>query len=91
MHSSMIGKLDKARRYADEPWRASMQQLQVEFKGDNDTHTVSYADGAWRCTCHFFEVNDTCAHSMAVQRMIARAFTEDGVDHGAHLLASQKA
>jgi hypothetical protein len=89
MHSSMIGKLDKARRYADEPWRASMQSLHVEFKGDNDSHTVSYADGAWHCTCHFFEANETCAHSMAVKVMIARAFSEGKVDHGAHLLASQ--
>lgn len=31
MHSSMIGKLEKARRYADEPWRATLQGLHVEI------------------------------------------------------------
>lgn len=91
MHSSMIGKLEKARRYADEPWRVTMQQLQVEFKGDNDTHIVSYANSEWHCTCHFFAVNETCAHSMAVKHLVSRALSDGAVDHGAHLLASRKA
>src|SRR5947209_2213058 len=62
MHSSMIGKLEKARRYADEPWRVTLQSLHVEFKGDNDVHTVSTENGEWQCTCDFHTKNGTCAH-----------------------------
>ncbi len=89
MHSSMIGKLEKARRYADEPWRVSVQTLRVEFKGDNDVHTVTCEDGVWRCGCDFAAKNGTCAHVMAVQHMTDRTFSGATVDHDAHLLSSR--
>lgn len=89
MHSSMIGKLEKARRYADEPWRVTLQGLQVEFKGDNDVHTVSFEGGAWHCTCDFHARNGTCAHEMAVQNMLDRTFSGKAVDHDAHLLRTR--
>ncbi len=89
MHSSMIGKLEKARRYADEPWRASLQTLSVAFKGDNGVHTVSAENGEWHCTCDFHAKNSTCAHVMAVQHLVGRTFSGATVDHAAHLLRSQ--
>ncbi len=89
MHSSMIGKLEKARRYADEPWRATLQTVTVEFKGDNDTHTVSRENDEWHCTCDFHAKNGTCAHVMAVQHMLERAFSGHAVDRQAHLLHSR--
>jgi hypothetical protein len=39
MHSSLIGKVEKANRYARELDRISFEELAVTFKGDNDTHT----------------------------------------------------
>jgi len=64
MHSSLIGKVEKANRYARELDRISFEQLAVTFKGDNDTHTVRLDGEAWQCTCHFFESWDrasTCS------------------------------
>jgi hypothetical protein len=89
MHSSMIGKLEKARRYADEPWRVALQSLSVAFKGDNDVHTVSAENGEWHCTCDFHTKNSTCAHVMAVQHMMDRTFSGAAIDHTAHLLHSR--
>jgi hypothetical protein len=51
MHSSLIGKVEKANRYARELDRISFQQLAVTFNGDNDTHTVRLDGEAWQCTC----------------------------------------
>ena len=40
MHSSMIGKVEKAMRYAHEPDRVKLQSFSASFAGDNGTHTV---------------------------------------------------
>ncbi len=89
MDSSLISKLDKARRYADEPGRVSLESMRVEFKGDNDTHTVTAESGAWLCTCRHFQRQRECAHIMAVKYMIERALTVPGQPaHEAHLLSS---
>ena len=70
MHSSLIGKIEKARRYAQEPERIGITQLSASFRGENDEHVVSYADGKWRCGCEFFRGWDVCCHTMAMERML---------------------
>lgn len=40
MYSSLISMVEKAKRYASEPDRVSLQGLEVRFRGNNDTHTV---------------------------------------------------
>lgn len=87
MDSSTISKLDKARRYAGEPWRAKIQHLEVHFQGDNDAHTISHDGEHWRCTCRHFERMGECAHIMAVKHLIERATNPQSVDHAAHLLS----
>ncbi len=71
MHSSLIGKIEKARRYAQEPDRVSFSQLSATFRGENDAHTVSYADGVWKCSCEFFLGWNVCSHTMAMERMLS--------------------
>ena len=36
MHSSVIGKIEKAHRYARERDRITVEGVQVTFRGDND-------------------------------------------------------
>ena len=55
MHSSLIGKVEKANRYARELDRITIDRLSLTFRGDNDTHHVSLDAGQWHCTCHYFE------------------------------------
>ena len=54
MHSGMIGKIDKAHRYAAERDRFHFEDLTVTIHGNNDDHAVSLHDGEWRCECDFF-------------------------------------
>ena len=70
MHSSLIGKIEKANRYARETDRISFDALSVTFRGDNDTHRVSLDAGSWKCNCHYFETFRTCAHILALEKIL---------------------
>lgn len=87
MDSRLISKLDKARRYANEPERVAVRECTLTFRGDNDNHSVALSDGAWQCTCGEFARTGDCAHVMAVRYMLTRTFSGAQVDHAAHLLA----
>ena len=58
------------RRYAAERDRISFSSFQVSFRGDNNTHTVQYDAGNWKCTCSFFPSHGTCSHTMAMERVL---------------------
>src|SRR3954470_21081251 len=79
MNSSMIGKIEKAHRYAREPERVRIQTLQATFHGGHDDHSVQLQDGHWRCSCHAFSshVLGTCAHVMAIQQMMWPMLSEE--------------
>ena len=70
MHSDLYGKIEKARRYAEEPERVQFGEIQATFNGGNNEHHVSLNDGQWSCDCTFFNRWGTCAHVMAMQRML---------------------
>jgi carotenoid cleavage dioxygenase-like enzyme len=67
MDSGMIGKIDKAKRYAEERERISFNSFEVTFRGDNNTHTIQYQEGKWNCTCSFFQTRGVCGHTMAME------------------------
>lgn len=77
MHSSMIGKIAKAKQYAQEPERIQFTKFEASFRGENDTHTISFDDGAWHCTCHFFSDWGTCCHTMAGERVFGMMIPAD--------------
>jgi hypothetical protein len=79
MNSSMISKIEKAHRYAQEPDRIKIQELKATFQGGHDTYTVTLADDHWSCTCHTFETHaiGTCSHLMAMQEILERMLTSD--------------
>jgi hypothetical protein len=70
MQSSLIGKIEKARRYAQERDRIHFSSLRVGFRGENDSHEVRLEDDAWRCTCDFFGGWGFCCHTMALERVL---------------------
>ena len=69
MHSSLIGKVEKANRYARELDRITIDRMSLTFRGDNDTHHVSLDAGQWHCTCHYFESWGACVHLLALQKI----------------------
>ena len=72
MHSSMYGKIAKAKQYSQEPDRLQFTQFEASFRGENDSHTVKLDDTGWHCTCNFFADWSTCAHTMAAERMLGQ-------------------
>jgi len=76
MHSSLIGKVEKANRYARETDRLTFEQLSVTFRGDNDTHVVGLDADQWRCTCHFFENWKSCVHVLTLQKVLGNMLPE---------------
>ena len=70
MNSSLIGKIEKARMYASEPERITIDSLRCEVRGDNGTHAVTLERRAWSCDCYFFQDHATCCHSMAMERVL---------------------
>ena len=70
MNSSMINKIAKAKRYAEEPERIQFTHFSANFQGENDVHTTTFDDGTWHCTCHFFQDWGDCCHTMAMQRVL---------------------
>jgi hypothetical protein len=77
MNSSLIGKIEKARRYAQEPRRAKFQSMHVTFEGGHDTYDVRLDDRRWTCTCHTFESLGTCSHIMAMERILVEMIPDE--------------
>ncbi|MQF70345.1 hypothetical protein FIM12_08450 [SAR202 cluster bacterium AD-804-J14_MRT_500m] len=71
MQSSLIGKIEKARKYASEKNRITVESIRVEFAGDHRSHIVELDGGEWRCTCHYFSDYRTCSHVMAMERILS--------------------
>lgn len=76
MHSDLINKIEKAKRYAQEPERFTIDHMEARFRGGDD-HTIMLKDNTWSCDCNFFHSWHTCSHVMAVQRLLAPMLTTD--------------
>lgn len=70
MDSGMVAKIEKAMRYAQEPDRMTFHRFEVTFNGDNSSHTITYNEGKWTCTCNFFENRGICSHTMTLERVL---------------------
>ena len=75
MDYGLIGKIEKAKRYAEERDRITFQKFTVTFEGENNDHTVTYDQGEWGCNCDFFQTRGRCSHTMALETIL-----EDMVD-----------
>ena len=77
MDSSMIGKIEKARRYANEArGRIIFDQFNATINGDNDSHVVEFGRGEWRCNCHYFEMHQWCSHTKAMEYLLEGMMVE---------------
>ena len=76
MDSSIIGKIEKAKQYAEEKDRVNITSFAATFKGNHNQYAVRFEDGAWRCECHFFATREVCSHTMALQRSLDQMIIE---------------
>ena len=70
MDYGMIGKIEKAKRYAEERTRIHFESFRATFDGENNPHGVEVRDGVWKCDCDFFLCRGVCSHSMALERIL---------------------
>jgi len=70
MDYGMIGKIDKAKRYADQRDRIHFESFKVTFEGENNPHTVSFEMGQWKCDCDFFQTRGRCSHTIALEMIL---------------------
>ena len=70
MNSSLIGKIEKAKRYAGERHRLRFKAFSVDLQGDNDSHCVSFDADGWVCSCDFFAGRGLCSHTMTLERIL---------------------
>jgi hypothetical protein len=81
MQSSLIGKIEKAKRYAQEKDRIRFNQLSVQFRGENDIHTTEYINGKWHCTCNFFAAWGMCSHTMAMEKVLENMLPDEALSN----------
>lgn len=70
MDYGLIGKLEKAKRYAEDRTRFRFQKFELTFHGDNNDHKVSYKNNGFQCDCEFFLTHKRCAHTMALEELL---------------------
>jgi len=70
MDSGMIGKREKAKRYAEERERFRFNKFDLTFHGDNNNHHVIYDGGTFQCDCEFFITHQRCGHTMALEILL---------------------
>ena len=80
MDSSIIGKIDKARKYAEEKDRVHISSFKASFQGNHNTYQVSFDSGVWHCGCLFFTTRGVCGHTMALQRMLDEMLAQAGTE-----------
>ncbi len=70
MQSSLIGKIEKAKRYAMETYRITFSEFTLTFRGEHNDYTLRFENGRWHCTCNFFLQRGLCSHTMALERVL---------------------
>ena len=71
MHSSLIGKIEKAKRYADEKEQhIQFDSFSVRFHGENSDHEVRMESSHLICNCEFFHDYSVCSHTMTLERVL---------------------
>jgi hypothetical protein len=76
MDYGMIGKIDKAKRYAMQRDRIHFKSFVVTFEGENNPHNVHFQNGEWDCDCAFFQSRGRCSHTMALEMILEDMIAE---------------
>lgn len=69
MDYSIIGKIQKAKEYAEEPDRVTFHSFDVAFKGNNDSYHVTLGPDGWHCTCPGHQQFGICPHIMTLEKL----------------------
>jgi hypothetical protein len=70
MDYGMIGKIEKAKRYAQERHRITFSTLDVEFRGDHNVYQALLNAEGWHCNCPGFQAHGICPHVMSLEKLL---------------------
>jgi hypothetical protein len=71
---SVASRIVKARQYAAErDRRVRVHAFEVEMHGENANHRVTYERADWGCDCEESQMQDVCAHMIAMEQMLGEA------------------
>ncbi|MDO8567359.1 MAG: hypothetical protein Q7R57_01440 [Dehalococcoidales bacterium] len=87
MQSSLIGKIEKAKRYSQETDRVTFSEFEVKFRGENNTYLTAYREGKWSCTCSFFSTWGLCSHTMAMEKILGHMLPQEAQTAQGELLS----
>ena len=76
MDYGLIGKMEKAKRYAEDRTRFRFDKFELTFQGDNNDHKVSYGNSEFQCDCELFLTHQRCAHTMALEELLKDMLSE---------------
>lgn len=72
MDNAMISRVEKAKRYAEEPERFQFQNFKVTVQGNNSTHWVTYEHGKFDSDYDYFLTHGYSQHTMALEKILDR-------------------
>jgi hypothetical protein len=88
LNSSLIGKIEKARRYAEErDRRVRFQSFAVQVEGGNGAHEVRLEDGRLTCTCDFYGGWGVCSHTMTMERILGPMLPQEALSAAQQAMA----
>lgn len=77
MDYGMIGKIEKARRYAEERDRITFNSLAVEFTGEHGIYEVLLNNEGWASNSPSFQAHGIDVHIMALERLLGPMLKRD--------------
>jgi hypothetical protein len=80
LHSDLISMIEKSRHYAHEPYRVAISAIEGRFHGSNNDHALTYDDATWSCDCTTFRLYQTCAHVMALQKILSAMLPPEALE-----------
>jgi hypothetical protein len=83
MDTSFANKVQKAKEYAAEPERVTFHALTLEFRGDNNSYTISLGPDGWSCTCPGFQKYGICPHIMSIEKLFKPMLKRDPLPYAA--------
>lgn len=89
MDYGMIGKIEKARRYAEEPERITFKSFNAHFRGSNSDYDITLGEKGWTCTCSGFHSQHICPHVMAMEKLFRPMLKRDPLPyaHGQNVVS----
>lgn len=67
---NIVSDVKKAKRYSEEMDRIRILAFSASVQGDNHEQDVTYDNGLWESTAHYFQLHGICSYTMTLERIL---------------------